>query len=316
MRKILDMFKKEDHELSEEEKEKLESIVEEDERDGVEKSVKFEDVAKYVESITNIYQINRIRNLLDAKEKYLEDGYSEDMSSGGFSSKERKDEKVVAGDDKENRSKRVDFEVEDVGEVSSSYEDEYLEDVGEGEYGEDIDGEKDKNSKEGNKEEIVDDLEHEEDYESDDVGDESEESAGEFVEVVDVDEDKEKNELRVSDEGFDEKVYEEIVKIFGEENVFYTRENNTNLDVLKDKNILHIGIRKLDAFDEESSVSDENSWFVSNIKNLSVLKEFKMIRSQEGIKDLMCEIDESSAVVISYRSISLLDDREDFDFSF
>ena len=106
--------------------------------------------------------------------------------------------------------------------------------------------------------------------------------------------------------------YDKVKNLFGEENMFYRSEEESQLNILKGKKVFQIGLRQKSAFGEDNT-KEENSWFVTTIKQLDELKNFKMMRSEEGIKDLVWDKGDY-AILISFRATSLLSSTDEFDF--
>ena len=384
MRRLINNLFGKDQELSDEEKEHLENLVDDSSENSEDNRVSFEDVAEYVASLKSIYELNRVRNLLDAQERYIdtddisgdrgeEKSYYEDFEKlrkqektlensssnsgvvGGVEgidnvSVERsedgksKDDKVISnkvggdefdkerveddykGDNKIYDDKGREITVEDVG----------VEEVGSKSVnkGSSTEGSKDESKGGKDKIEKVDEdsnkfenVEEDEDRVSvDEVNkvmankkDEVSEGAEKDTKWVDIEktDSSYKVEEEIGRELYDkgDRVADELRDIFGVENIFVTTSNNSNLDVLKGKEIFHIGIRNENSQGGNFSVAQENSWFVSGVKRLSFLKNFKMIRSEESVKDLVWEIDSNKAIVLSYRSVTLLDEDGSFDFT-
>lgn len=104
-----------------------------------------------------------------------------------------------------------------------------------------------------------------------------------------------------------------VIEVFGEQNVFSIIEEKLGLDYLKGKPVLHIGIRNKDFFMQDVPVSEQNYWFVSFVKKVENLKNFKFIRSEEGMKDLVWERDEGF-ILISFKATQYLQSLDEFDF--
>lgn len=136
-----------------------------------------------------------------------------------------------------------------------------------------------------------------------------------YKEIEEPDEISEKENPVIEDE-FETQTslfYDKVKEIFGEENMFSRVEEESNLDILKGKKVFHIGLRQKSAFGQETSIKDENSWFITTVKQLDDLKNFKMMRSEEGIKDLVWDRGDY-AILLSFRATTILSSIDEFDF--
>jgi hypothetical protein len=106
--------------------------------------------------------------------------------------------------------------------------------------------------------------------------------------------------------------YLKIIRIFGEENVFSETKTNFNPQLPKDKEILCIGIRKSDGFNKDSD-SAQNTWFIQNIKKLDELAHFKMLTSSPNQKELFWD-KEIKPILISYKSTNIIKTKDEFEF--
>lgn len=119
-----------------------------------------------------------------------------------------------------------------------------------------------------------------------------------------------KDEFSIQKELFLDKLKD----LFGEDNFFVNIEEKSEIESLKGKKILHIGLRQKYAFGLDTTTpQEENKWFISTIKQLDDLKNFKMLRSEEGIKDLVWDRGDF-AILLSFRSTNLLNSVNEFDF--
>lgn len=104
-------------------------------------------------------------------------------------------------------------------------------------------------------------------------------------------------------------IADEMKALFSKENIFVKTTRNSEHEVLDGKTLTQINV--FDNFsDMNTSVSEQNSWFVSNIKKLSELKNFKILKSEEGVKDLVWEKDEP--VMICFRANNVVNNIEEF----
>ena len=112
-----------------------------------------------------------------------------------------------------------------------------------------------------------------------------------------------------------EPILEKIKNIFGEENVFFDEDKKSTYENLNYRNLYYIGIRKKDEFkNPKSHWAEENSWFVKNIKKLEELKQFKVLESKEGLKDLLFDIDSENSIILSFKTTDKLKDESSFEF--
>lgn len=100
--------------------------------------------------------------------------------------------------------------------------------------------------------------------------------------------------------------------IFTDENMFFKESKQINYEILKGEEVTCIGIRKKEAYFNWESVSEQSAWFISEIKKFNELKNFKVIRSEEGIKDLVWN--KERPIIISFRSVNHLPNQDNFIF--
>ncbi len=131
---------------------------------------------------------------------------------------------------------------------------------------------------------------------------------------------KEKEEVLVIDEEDEEKssleknaiIINKLRDIFTDDNLFFKESKKISYEVLKGKEVTCIGIRKKSAYFTEESISEQNSTFISEIKKFDELKNFKVIRSEDGIKDLVWN--KEHPVLICFRTVNLLPNQDFFSF--
>ena len=131
---------------------------------------------------------------------------------------------------------------------------------------------------------------------------------------------KEKEEVLVIDEDDEEKssleknavIINKLRDIFTDDNLFFKESKKISYEILKGKEVTCIGIRKKSAYFTEESISEQNSTFISEIKKFDELKNFKVIRSEDGIKDLVWN--KEHPVLICFRTVNLLPNQDFFSF--
>lgn len=332
---------KENHELSEEDKVKLSSILKGDKK---EEKVENESISinnEVVETKTtqnnieleniveklNFSEIKKLRFLLDKKEEKLSNTYdnSEQKSDG---------EEYITVDNPNNQIGEIEIEnpitdedldkdkiqdVEDTHEIQQEehFEIQEIDDINKIEEEVSISDNVDKEPK---KDENLNEIE---------IETKTKENNGIIVEEEnnDIDEKKdevivEKEEPKIEDKVLEIKedhpiteksILEKIKEIFGRENVFEKTDTKSKHEKINGKNIQYIGIRKFDAFEKNETTLDQNAWFISNIKKLTELKKFKMVESNPSLKELMLE-DDTNPILLCYKSSQLLKNKEEFNF--
>lgn len=109
-------------------------------------------------------------------------------------------------------------------------------------------------------------------------------------------------------------ILSQIKDIFGGENVISKTLENFHPKLPKDKNILCIGIRNQNAFRNDMTTDEQNTWFISKIKTFDKLKLFKMLESTKLQKDLFFD-NGKIAILICYKSTQILKSSKEFNFS-
>ena len=144
------------------------------------------------------------------------------------------------------------------------------------------------------------------------INDENDEEYLEFNDTITIEELDSKQNLKNKLDNTKDDLYLKIVKIFGEENVFKETKTNFKPSLPKDREINCIGIRKSDSFNKDSE-STQNTWFIQNIKQLDELAHFKMLTSLPNQKELFWDR-EIHPVLISYKSTNILKTKDEFEF--
>lgn len=101
--------------------------------------------------------------------------------------------------------------------------------------------------------------------------------------------------------------------IFSDENLFYRVSTKINYDILNGKEVTCIGVRRKDAYYNWQSISEQTAWFISEIKKVNEVKNFKIIKSEDGIRDLVWNKDEHP-ILICFKSVELLPNQDEFNF--
>ena len=131
---------------------------------------------------------------------------------------------------------------------------------------------------------------------------------------------KEKEEVLVIDEEDEEKssleknaiIINKLRDIFTDDNLFFKESKKISYEILKGKEVTCVGIRKKSAYFTEESISEQNSTFITEIKKFDELKNCKVIRSEDGIKDLVWN--KEHPVLICFRTVNLLPNQDFFSF--
>ncbi|MDA3855327.1 MAG: hypothetical protein PF569_03650 [Candidatus Woesearchaeota archaeon] len=322
---------KENHELSEEDKVKLSTILKGDDKEKeVEEEVPSSPITKVVESGNlelesiveklNFSEIKQLRLLLDKKEGTLSTHYEnseEDNSPEEYISVEKSNNQVEEieieepiTDDDLDKEKIED--VEDTHDISNEepFEIQEIDDVNKIE-------EEFSTTKDDVEEPKVDENLNEIEIETT-----SKENNEVIIEETSTKEEEKESQSDVEDDVFEIKedhpihekyILDKIKDIFGRENVFEKIDTKSKHEIINGKNIQYIGIRKLDAFEKNETTLDQNAWFIRNIKKLVELKKFKMVESNPSLKELMLE-NENNPVLLCYKATQLLKSPEEFNF--
>jgi hypothetical protein len=310
---IKKIFSSKKHELSEDEHEKFQSMIS---NHSAKSSF---NITEYIHSLSTLEEINRIRNLLDKREQEIEQGnlflIDADLKTKHipeFLSDEKEDSDPYFQDlgDEPVSQIEEEFKNEEVKEIEPTQDIPIPEKI-----------ENDDFFKQENEEDNKDILDTHSEIDS-------------LLKDIEEDEKKEENIINENPESYDiietypnsEEINlssfdsetglfkNSLIDIFGSENVLSTVQKHLPIDGLRDKKIFHIGIRNKHFFNSGKSLSEENSWFISKIKQLPELKQFKVIRSEQGSKDLVW-IKEDYAILISFRATTFLKSLEEFDFN-
>lgn len=234
------------------------------------------EIIEYIKSITTLHEINKLRNLLDMQEEVLTGIHPVD-----------KEEKI--SNNIQTHHNESSFTIEEETKTPQDISQDTTQPLEENETYE---------SSNPQKHEF--EIEEVDDYKT--IDDTYEEPVEEIQEIED--------EFSIQKELFLDKLKD----LFGEDNIFVNVEENSEIESLKNKKILHIGLRQKYAFGVDTTTpQEENKWFISTIKQLDDLKNFKMLRSEEGIKDLVWDRGDF-AILLSFRSTNLLNSVHEFDF--
>lgn len=273
---IFDKFKKQQqaHDLSEEEQEQLTSMIN---SPSSNEDSTF-DIVEHIKSISTLHEVNKLRNLLDMQEEVITGIHPVDKEKD--SGVEYKEQSTPV-----EPSFTIEEETKPVSEI---------------------------------KEETSQNLQDNESYESSNEHKHNfeVEEVEDYKTIEDNYEDKFEEVDSIEDEFSIQKelFLDKLKELFGEDNIFVNVQENSSIESLKDKKVLHIGLRQKYAFGLDStSPQEENKWFITTIKQLDDLKNFKMLRSEEGIKDLVWDRGDF-AILLSFRSTNLLNSVNEFDF--
>jgi hypothetical protein len=325
MKLFQNLFNK-NHDLNEEEQHKFNSMVGED--------AKYDNSISLRDSITqlsSLEEINKIRNLLDTREKELESGNDFLVESEIKHSETPEFEEIGGTPQKEYTEEYVEEPITENDLNSQTYQDsssstEYTDSLNQFEektlskdsndlaFGETEDSVKEDTE--------YDDLDREE--QSQPMPDEmliKEESSTDGIELDIETESSDADFLDIdsisnseSDMPAEAELYLENIKaVFGEENIMSQIEDKNSTTYNPNKKLLHIGVRQHSSFGHGDALQ-ENAWFIGQVKQLEDLKSYKMLRSEQGMKDLVVE-KEHVVVIISFRATSFLNSINEFDFT-
>ena len=102
-------------------------------------------------------------------------------------------------------------------------------------------------------------------------------------------------------------IHDELMELFEEGQIILLKEE-FSFPSLGSRETLAFGIFNSDY----SKISDQTHWFIQNLKRFSRLKECKMLLSEENEKDLILEVNDKYAVLISFKTSNLVKDNFEF----
>lgn len=236
-----------------------------------------------ISNLNSQEEINRVRNYLDKREREITGDYSLHKPEN---EKEIKLEEIYEKNflKKEEEKVEIEFEKNELQNPTKNETVTFQENI-----------EKENSPKNTEKKIEID----EEEYDLDE----------DFIEFED-------DEVKVSEDSFTIKTdlfFQKICQIFGNHNTSKQFIYGRFFAGLGKRDIYQIGIFKSEAFDSNESIEEQNSWFISQIKQLEELKNFKVLNSKDGLKDLIWDVDGKNAIIISFKSVQLLNERK-FDF--
>lgn len=117
------------------------------------------------------------------------------------------------------------------------------------------------------------------------------------VEVSINQKDKEKGSNEENDPALFSVVHDELMELFESGSIVLTKKNFI-FPSIGEKKTLAFGIYNT----QIPSTKDQTHWFIQNLKKFSRLKECKMLLSQEDEKDLILEVKESHAIMLSFKT--------------
>lgn len=268
-------------------------------------------IEELIASLKNQDEINRIRNFLDKRERELtgnfnlhkpkEDNFKEEIQIDNYKEEIIEPPKELLEEPKNP--------ISSINEIKKSYTAK-----------ESIEKEEEKEIQFNQKKENIqiEEPEFEDEYlentlpktKIDTSELEKEEIDTDFLEI-------EEKEILINTDSFEiesDLFYQKISEIFGKHNCSKQVMYGKFLTGIGKKDILQIGVFKSESFTEDINIDEQSSWFISQIKQLEELKNFKILNSKEGIKDLIWDKDKNHAIIISFKVTQFLNENK-FDFS-
>ncbi|MFT4244819.1 MAG: hypothetical protein ACMXYB_05190 [Candidatus Woesearchaeota archaeon] len=103
-------------------------------------------------------------------------------------------------------------------------------------------------------------------------------------------------------------IHDELMEVFEEGRIILLKEE-FSFPSIGSRETLAFGIFNSDY----SKISDQTHWFIQNLKRFSRLKECKMLLSEENEKDLILEVNDKYAILISFKTSNLV--KNSFEFN-
>ncbi len=346
MKLFQNIFNK-NHELNEEQQQRFNSMVENDSSQSQQPTSLQQNPHNLVASLQSLEEINKIRNLLDKREKELETG-SMYLVESEIKHQEEPEFEAISVNSNSVSEENIEESITENDLNYETYEDsEPFQESEKNKKEESTNYSDNLNSYEetslssespeltfGNNDNITTKIPQEESYEALDKEEEINPMPEELLEKkeeehskgieIDLEPDKDSDFIEFDSLNTKKTVEEDILSpemdlycekiktIFGEENFFARIEEENKTSYNSNKKLLHIGIRQKENFGQGNTL-EENAWFIGHIKQLEDLKSYKMLRSEQGMKDLVKE-DPSFVTIISFRGTSFLNSLEEFDF--
>ncbi|MCA9459133.1 MAG: hypothetical protein KC550_01135 [Nanoarchaeota archaeon] len=355
MKFFKNLINRKNEELSPEEIEHVNNTISKNNGDDLEKKEgNYIDIKKGISQLNNLEEINRLRNLLDQKEREITGNHElYKPEEENYIEKEEKNKEEIIKTEKKFDSKNstknnekyfgeIDIEeniddekldtqtyhvenykkeiekIEDDNGDKITQEVEFIDNEDE-EYTNDMDKDSDENNadyedleennyKKISQKEII--TQEDEEDNNNNNEENNKEKSEKYIEIHHEDEDEFGNEL--------DKDYQTIIKelreIFKIENIIETSGETCEFDSINGEEINYIGIRNKNSFHNDMSAEDENAWFITRIKKLEKLKNFKMLKSEPEEKDLVWVRDNHPPILISFRTTGSLENEDDFPF--
>lgn len=102
-------------------------------------------------------------------------------------------------------------------------------------------------------------------------------------------------------------VHDELMELFEEGNVILLKQK-FSFPTIGERETLAFGVSNPNL----SNIKDQTHWFIQKLKQFSRLKECKMLLSEEDQKDLILEVNEDYAVLLSFKTTNKIDNSFEF----
>ena len=102
-------------------------------------------------------------------------------------------------------------------------------------------------------------------------------------------------------------VHDELMELFNDGQIVLLKEK-FDFPSLGERDTLAFGIYNTDF----SQTKEQTHWFVQHLKQFSRLKECKMLLSEEGEKDLILEVGDKHAILLSFKTTNLVNEQFTF----
>lgn len=312
-----------------------EEVLTEEEMEHIDDNSEFEDqevknphtIEDLVRSLNTQDEINRLRNLLDKRERDITGNYDlhkveEEKSHYDLVQDIRKvnyEEKIVEPEFNEEKTKTREYD--EPKNPEKSFEEINQRKVNlDFNKNEDISFQSQEDNEEENNKVIEPDFLEEEDYIDDSII-----NKGSKIDTTQLEKEKEdkdfleidEKQVNLNEDTFPMEAdlfYQRVCDIFGNHNCSKKQVYGRFLSSIGKRDLFQIGVYKSEAMGEDVSIEEQSSWFISQIKQLEELKNFKVLNSKDGLKDLIWDKDEKNAIVISFKAVQFLNENK-FDFT-
>lgn len=117
----------------------------------------------------------------------------------------------------------------------------------------------------------------------------------------------EENSTKEVDPALFSVVHDELMELFEEGKIILLKQKFT-FPTIGERETLAFGVYNSNL----SNIKDQTHWFIQKLKQFSRLKECKMLLSEEDQKDLILEVNEDHAVLLSFKTTNKIENSFEF----